>query len=287
VQSDKVPWKRLCQAVELIEAERTMEGFLRRSLEQIELLLPFDHSLAVLTHPTVLPGGEHVVRNPYDVPVSVDDGRLHGTFDASWGRRLFLCRHSPRGLWNEYFLHAGRAGWKCGSVEPSPSLPRVEAVDWYRHAGPDSTESGAFVRRHDTRFVLSISNYADAQGAGFRFSLYRNRRHPFISRDEATARSLFPHLHNHFILAMSLEPRQTARMRFAAAAAGLSEREQDVAALLSERLSHAEIADRLFISRHTVKRHIEHIYWKLGVAKKRDVRSRLLGESAAPGFYQA
>ena len=71
---------------------------------------------------------------------------------------------------------------------------------------------------------------------------------------------------------------QASRVQDAAAAAGLSRREQDVAVLLSRRLSIREIADRLFISRHTVEKHMQHIYWKLNAGGKADVRRLLLGD---------
>ncbi len=50
----------------------------------------------------------------------------------------------------------------------------------------------------------------------------------------------------------------------------LSNRELDIIKLLALRLSNQEIADKLFISTSTVKRHTINIYHKLGVNKRRD-----------------
>lgn len=50
----------------------------------------------------------------------------------------------------------------------------------------------------------------------------------------------------------------------------LSLREQDVLELLAQRLSYQEIADRLFISAGTVKRHVSSIYSKLEVGNRRE-----------------
>jgi DNA-binding CsgD family transcriptional regulator len=58
---------------------------------------------------------------------------------------------------------------------------------------------------------------------------------------------------------------------------GLTQREAEIALLLSERLSMPEIADRLFISRRTVEKHAENIYAKLGVRRKSEVGEHLRG----------
>jgi LuxR family maltose regulon positive regulatory protein len=52
--------------------------------------------------------------------------------------------------------------------------------------------------------------------------------------------------------------------------ASLSLREQDVLELLAQRLSYQEIADQLFISAGTVKRHVSSIYSKLDVSNRRE-----------------
>lgn len=58
-------------------------------------------------------------------------------------------------------------------------------------------------------------------------------------------------------------------------AAGLTKREEAVAILLSEGLPTKAIAMRLAISKHTVRRHTESIFRKLGVANRASVASAL------------
>jgi LuxR family maltose regulon positive regulatory protein len=59
----------------------------------------------------------------------------------------------------------------------------------------------------------------------------------------------------------------------------LTERELEILALLGERLTNQEIAQRLVISPKTVKRHASNIYQKLGVSNRREAtdRARELG----------
>ena len=50
--------------------------------------------------------------------------------------------------------------------------------------------------------------------------------------------------------------------------ASLSAREREVLAQLAAGRTNRQIAERLVVSPHTVARHIEHIYAKLGVANR-------------------
>jgi DNA-binding NarL/FixJ family response regulator len=48
----------------------------------------------------------------------------------------------------------------------------------------------------------------------------------------------------------------------------LTQREQQIAVLVSDGLSNREIAEKLVISRRTVDAHVEHIFTKLGISSR-------------------
>jgi len=60
-------------------------------------------------------------------------------------------------------------------------------------------------------------------------------------------------------------------------ALGLTVREVDVLALALERLTDEEIAERLVVSRTTVRSHLRALRQKLGVHDRRSLRRALLG----------
>jgi DNA-binding NarL/FixJ family response regulator len=61
----------------------------------------------------------------------------------------------------------------------------------------------------------------------------------------------------------------------------LSAREVEVLLLLDERLATDEIAQRLFISEHTVRSHVKSLLKKLGVSSRREALERLESARAA------
>jgi DNA-binding CsgD family transcriptional regulator len=51
----------------------------------------------------------------------------------------------------------------------------------------------------------------------------------------------------------------------------LTETEHKVVALVAQRMSNPEVAERLFVSRHTVESHLKNIYRKIGVGSRREL----------------
>ena len=69
-------------------------------------------------------------------------------------------------------------------------------------------------------------------------------------------------------LLASLSCRPTRRAGPASVAAGLTAREIEVLRLVAEGLNNQAIAERLFVSEHTVHRHLANIFNKLSVSSR-------------------
>jgi DNA-binding CsgD family transcriptional regulator len=80
----------------------------------------------------------------------------------------------------------------------------------------------------------------------------------FRARDRSVLDLLLPHLRQFRINA-------TRRRQPAIADGQLTAREREVLALVDEGRTNAEIARLLWISRETVRKHLENVYDKLGV----------------------
>jgi len=249
----RISWKRINQVIEAIEAAGS-SGFFRQVIEQLNLLAPADHATAT---PNV---------NLDEIRQRV--GRPNPK-QVTW--------NAPTGYWEDYLRYYEARD------------PRQNASYYREHTGAhvvdtsfmDGTEFGDdFLKKYGARFCLRLSNLAPTRGRGFVVSLYRSGKKPFTDTELESATALFPHVHNLSLFAADPLSREAARAQDAAAAAGLSRREQDVAVLLSRRMSILEIADRLFISRHTVEKHMQHVYWKMNASGKSDVRRLLLGDQA-------
>ena len=65
---------------------------------------------------------------------------------------------------------------------------------------------------------------------------------------------------------------QTARKRDSSTQQQLTPQERQVARLASQGLSNQQIADQLFVSRHTVGYHLHKVYTKLGATSRAELR---------------
>lgn len=111
--------------------------------------------------------------------------------------------------------------------------------------------------------VLALSSYDDA---AYVSGLLENGAFGYLTKDKPASMIL------EAVRAVAQGEGRWFVMPKAAAdpAPGLSEREREVLALLSEGMSNGEIARALFISENTVRHHLASLYAKLGVSSARE-----------------
>lgn len=102
----------------------------------------------------------------------------------------------------------------------------------------------------------------------------------FSERDRAVLEQLRPHLNRlEEIAAMRrrLADWRTAgdRTDDAVALSGLTPREREIVELVAEGKTNAQIAAQLWVAPSTIKKHLEHVYEKLGVAGRTAAATRL------------
>ncbi len=240
-------WRRILDYLAEVGAAEDLDCLCRRMLERILTLIPVDPSAVVFS---VKPSGAYYIREA--LAVSRQAIEAHNNY-----------------YWNK-------------SPYNDPSVPRATGViDW-----------------HDFRHTEFVTDYLYPQDIGYsvcilfyppgsppcNLLLNRPRRGRQMSqREQAILFSLQPHLLNLYSIHVKLND-LTKRQFFAAELAGdcrlLSKREAEIARLLCQRLSAAEIATKLLISPYTVQRHIANIYEKMRVRNRRQLLLKLMGNNA-------
>lgn len=145
-----------------------------------------------------------------------------------------------------------------GSSEEKFSAYCAKYISARADGNPDDLFSSAHSLEHAGAFLLA------AEAAASAASSWR-RRH---STREATAAG-----NKAAALASLCEGAKTSDLATTPISIQLTRREREITLLIVERLTNAEIADRVKISRRTVENHLQNIYRKVGVASRNELRN--------------
>ncbi len=251
----KVPWVKVHEYLLTVGSCRTIRDFAMADCREVEKLIPYDTTACM-----------HLLA-----------GRTY--FDACLAS---ACRSVATEEYNTYYrmrqpgvpgVGGNRADQAVGLLLSS------NVVDWRKLQYLEYATD--FMLPY--RMCKSLSHVVPAQQVAL--SIHRSRSSPDFADAEVTLLGVLnQHLNTYWPLlvervkAASSPAGEDAGLHSArqeAARLGLTQRETEIALLLSERRSMPEIADRLFISRRTVEKHAERIYAKLGVRKKMQVGEHL------------
>ncbi|CAN5808940.1 hypothetical protein BH23CHL2_BH23CHL2_04740 [soil metagenome] len=222
------------------------------------------------------------------VQIAIDDGDLETA-------KTWLEAHDRWLDWSETVLgraegHLAWAGWHraCGNLETglerarealdAASNPRqpLALIGAYRMLGEVETELGRF---GSARIHLGSSlALADACAAPYerarslvalgQFAVVRGDRNT-AQQHLTQARTICTHLGAALLLARihAIDPR-LAEGRGESLSGGITDREIEVLRLAAQGLDNARIAEQLYISAHTVHRHMANIFTKLDVPSR-------------------
>ena len=145
-----------------------------------------------------------------------------------------------------------------------------DVADWRRYA-----ETPLYREYFRPSGIKHMADLGLPDRAGLRRSLVLFRGladRDFRQRDREVLETLRPHLRQLETTA-ALRRRLSRRLAsqqqpWAAAASPLSRREREVVELVAEGKTNAQIAAELWIAPGTVKKHLDHVYEKLGVAHR-------------------
>ena len=171
---------------------------------------------------------------------------------------------------------AGYAGWSAFTAHAAVRFGRPEAVVEPLRVAAERSPA-RFVRlvldhaeallAEDPSRVLAAAEALDS--AGFAAGAYDAARQAVAVAGAAGATALARR-------ARTLASRVETRLSPAPATAGaLSAREREIAAAAASRRRNREIADDLGLSLRTVENHLAHVYRKLGVASRDELRAHL------------
>jgi DNA-binding CsgD family transcriptional regulator len=247
---ESLPWRKINDFLVAIGAQRSLETLGAVALREIAALVPLDSGRFLVWLGTPEPGPA-------------------GLGARGNSKKVFVDLHIPPEQTRAYFEY-------FVTVDPTlafyPSTHRA-IVSWWRR---DCEISRDLMRRHGTRHAMHIRSQEHWGGRGFTFNIRRSTGRGFTEREMAVFFALYPHLDNLVSLIRDPATARKERLVAAARACGLTPRESDVALLLCDRLSAAEIAERLKISCRTVEKHTERLYIKLGVNNRRGLREETL-----------
>lgn len=244
---DALHWKMMFDLISVCSREHTPKGLAVSILEHIGDFCPFDQGFVYF----------------FD-----GNGRVCDQYLKNISDRCSV-------LYLDYYIHADESKYSCyKEYREAQSHPLLKIHDWEKEDSLDFVPN--FIRPRGLKYSASFVLY-DLNG-NYRtvFSLDRTRPAPFQEQELESLRSLIPvfnGIHKNFYYE---EFNQTELRMKLWQNVRLTEREIQVANLLCQGVSPANISRTLYIAPKTTYQHISNIYKKLHVSSRQELLVLLL-----------
>lgn len=194
-----------------------------------------------------------------------------------------ICGHHLRGVderWNKiylaYYIHTDNERYNLfqrRELTQKASRLRLNVYDWEKERSSEFVPD--FVRARGLLHTCGFG-FADMNGKlRVSFALDRTCPKPFRENEVLLLHFLLPHLsnlHKNFYYPYS----QSSHVPISLEEGTLTARESQIAELLCQSLSPAQISQNLHIAQSTTYKHIANIYGKLNVSSQRELLAKLL-----------
>jgi DNA-binding CsgD family transcriptional regulator len=157
----------------------------------------------------------------------------------------------------EFFWTAYWSSLVCSYPQQSADKTAVRrATDFMPQAELKASPVGELFRVQGARYNVMLPLVADGE-LDYRIELWRSDGPDFSDREQMVLALLRPHLAE---LELAQRRRHTAPL--------LTPRQTELLRLVADGLTNRQVANRLFLSEGTVRRHLENIYERLGVTSR-------------------
>ena len=240
---DALPWRLINYYLAQVGAAKSKSHFLSMVVAALLQVVSFD-----------VEGGIFEIMGPCLHAVGASEKRLRAYVDYYQFRQPFLDEMQD-GLPPENLLGAQIADW-------STRYKHTEMVtDFMIPGGIHKTLTSVLP---GNRFVVALHRS--------RFAI------PFSEIDRDVLAVLSPHIKNLYSIWERVgDCGQIPALaeEIAEALPGLTRREAEISSLLCQGLTGSEVASRLFISRRTVESHVAHLYDKLDICRRGELKQRI------------
>ncbi|MCR4712577.1 MAG: helix-turn-helix transcriptional regulator [Clostridia bacterium] len=200
-------------------------------------------------------------------------------FDANQNIYKQHMQNFPSSMVNTYLEHYAyqpdSGTWTARQEHrEKPGVVDLSLIDWTSEAG---TFVNDYIRPLGIRYSVTTVFY-DLYG-NYRTALSMDRltKKPFTERELRNLYYAIPHLNNlHKNFYYELASAQKHLGRFSSENSNLTKREAEIANLLCQGVSPANISKSLYISPATTYKHIANIYEKLGISSQRELLALML-----------